>query len=483
MNLAFKQDFNGLKKCQKDIKKVFFYRVCGTGMGAAACLLKEKGYDVQGGDTNFYPPMSTYLQSTGIPLFKLDQIDREFLKSFDLIVVGNVIPNGGPDALLIEDLGVKFASFPTTIGALVLNDVNVVGIAGTHGKTTTTFLATQVFEKLGANPGYLIGGVMEERPSSKLGNGNYFFIESDEYDSAYFEKISKFRSYSLDNLILTSLEFDHADIFNSVEDIKNQFRATIPTISKMVIMSADYPAAVELFNEFTNGDNKRWIQYGEKADIGPKILEASPRGSRFQLIFNSQSFVFETNLIGRHNVLNLAAVVLYALSEGFKSEDITLAIKDLQMVKRRQEVRGSYKGALIIDDFAHHPRAVELTLDGIITKYPDRKVHVIMEPNSATARSAIFQKEFTDSLDRAAAVIFTKPSRPTSVKNVGDLDIYKIIDSVKNSGRPGSVVGSLAELMKEIEQIANPENLILILSNGTCLGLWESEFVKNLKTE
>jgi UDP-N-acetylmuramate: L-alanyl-gamma-D-glutamyl-meso-diaminopimelate ligase len=483
MNLTNKQDFNGLKKFQKDIKKVFFYRVCGTGMGAAACLLKEKGYDVQGGDTNFYPPMSTYLESTGIPLFKLDQINQEFLKTFDLIVVGNVIPNGGPDAKMIEELGVKFASFPTAIGALVLSDVNVIGIAGTHGKTTTTFLATQVFEKLHTNPGYLIGGVMEERPSSRLGSGKYFFIESDEYDSAYFEKISKFRSYSLDNLILTSLEFDHADIFNSVEDIKAQFRAAMPHISKTMIMSADYIASLELFNEFSDDDKTRWFKYGEKSEIGPKILEANERGSRFSLKFNKEELTFETNLIGRHNILNLSAVILYALTEGFKQSEIAEAIKDLKMVKRRQEVRGSYKGALIIDDFAHHPRAVELTLDGIITKYPKRKVHVIMEPNSATARSAIFQKEFTDSLDKAASVIFTKPTRPTSVKNVGDLDIYKIIEEVKKSGRPGSVVGTLPELMAEIEKIATPENLILVLSNGTCLGLWESDFVKNLKQE
>lgn len=481
MNLTHKQDFNGLKKFQKDIKRIFFYRVCGTGMGAAACLLKEKGYDVQGGDANFYPPMSTYLESTGIPLFKLDQISPEFLKTFDLIVVGNVIPNGGPDALLIEELGVKFSSFPTAIGALVLSDVNVIGIAGTHGKTTTTFLATQVFEKLGTNPGYLIGGVMEERPSSRLGSGKYFFIESDEYDSAYFEKISKFRSYSLDNLILTSLEFDHADIFNSVEDIKNQFRAAMPHISKTFIMSADYVASLELFSEFTDGDKNRWLKYGEKSEIGPKILETGENGTRFQLRFNKEEMIFETNLIGRHNIMNVSSVILYALSEGFTKEEIAKTLKDLHMVKRRQEVRGSYKGALIIDDFAHHPRAVELTLDGIITQYPKRKVHVIMEPNSATARSAIFQQEFTDSLSRAASVIFTKPTRPTSVKNVGDLDIYKIIEDVKASKRAGSVVGNLSELMIEIEKIASPENLILILSNGTCLGLWESEFAKKLK--
>lgn len=480
MDLTHKLDYSGLKKIQPNIKKVFFYRVCGTGMGAAACLLKEKGYEVQGGDTNFYPPMSTYLESTGIPLHKMEQVTSEFLKSFDLIVVGNVVPNGSADAKQIEELGVKFVSFPTAIGALVLSDVNVIGIAGTHGKTTTTFLATQVFEKLNANPGYFIGGVIDGRPSSKLGDGKYFFIESDEYDSAYFEKISKFRSYSLDNLILTSLEFDHADIFNSVEDIKNQFKAAIPNIDKTMIMTADYISSLELFNEFKDDDTSRWIQYGEKTETGPKILEANAAGTRFQIKFEKVEYTFETNLVGRHNILNLSAVILYAMSEKFSHEKIQEAIKDLHMVKRRQEVRGRYQGALVIDDFAHHPRAVELTLDGIITSYPGKKINVIMEPNSATARSAIFQKEFTESLNRAHSVTFTKPTRPTSVKNVGDLDIVKIIEYVKNTGRYGAIVGNLSELMTEIDKMTGEDNVLLILSNGTCLGLWESEFVEKL---
>ncbi len=480
MNLANKLDYNGLKKIQSTIKKVFFFRVCGTGMGAAACLLKEKGYEVEGGDTNFYPPMSTYLESTGIPLHKISDLSKDFFQAFDLIVVGNVVPNESADAKLIEELGVKFASFPTAIGALVLNDVNVIGIAGTHGKTTTTFLATQVFEKLNANPGYFIGGVIDGRPSSKLGNGKYFFIESDEYDSAYFEKISKFRSYSIDNLILTSLEFDHADIFNSVEDIKNQFRAAIPHIEKTMIMTADYISSLELFNEFKDDDKNRWIQYGEKIEAGPKIIETNALGTRFQVKFDKNDYIFETNLIGRHNILNLTSVIFYALSEKFSQQKIQDAIKDLHMVKRRQEVRGRYKGAIVIDDFAHHPRAVELTLDGIITSFPGKKINVIMEPNSATARSAIFQKEFTVALDRAHSVIFTKPTRPTSVKDVGDLDINKIISHVKQSSRYGAVVGSLDELMIELNKMTGEDNVILILSNGTCLGLWESEFVKQL---
>ncbi|MBY0414826.1 MAG: hypothetical protein K2Q18_11700, partial [Bdellovibrionales bacterium] len=357
MNLINKLDYSTLKKLQKDIKRVFFYRVCGTGMGAAACLLKEKGFEVEGGDANFYPPMSTYLESTGIPLHKLENVDQAFLKKFDLIVVGNVVPNGSPDALLIEGSGVKFSSFPTAIGALVLSEVNVIGIAGTHGKTTTTYLATQVFENLNTNPGYLIGGVMEGRPSSRLGSGKYFFIESDEYDSAYFEKISKFRSYSIDNLILTSLEYDHADIFASVEAIKDQFRAAIPHIEKKFIFTADYVAAIELFNEFATDDKSRWMKYGENSEVGPKILKSGPTGTNFQIKYNKEEYNFDTNLIGRHNILNLASVILYALTEGFTKQQIAGAVSNLQMVKRRQEVRGIYKGALVIDDFAHHPRA------------------------------------------------------------------------------------------------------------------------------
>ncbi len=481
MNLSNKLDFQNLKKKSHDIKKIFFFRICGTGMGAAACLLKEKGFIVEGGDSNFYPPMSTYLDSTGIPCHKLAEVTEEYLKSFDLIVVGNVVSGSATEARMIEELGVSFCSFPTAIGSLVLSDVNVVGIAGTHGKTTTTYLATQMFENLDLAPGYLIGGVMEGRPSSKLGSGKYFFIESDEYDSAYFEKISKFRSYSIDNMILTSLEFDHADIFTSVEDIKNQFKAILPNIDRKMIVNCDYNASVELFNETEGIKKSHWTFYGEKSEVGPKNVVTSSNGSTFELNLAGKKYEFQTNVIGFHNILNLSAVVIYALSEGISAENINRAIKNLQMVKRRQEERGFYKETLVIDDFAHHPRAVELTIDAIAAKYPHKKIHVIMEPNSATARSAIFQKEFSQSLNKASSVVFTKPTRPTSVKGVGDLDIYKITEEVRASGRSAEVVGNLNELMIEIETRVGHDNIILILSNGTCLGLWESQFVHELK--
>ena len=192
-------------------------------MGAAACLLRESGRHVEGADVAFAPPMDAYLRSTGIPLHPLAEVSDNYLKSFDLIVVGNVVARNSPDAQRLERLGVPLISFPAALNKFILQDKRVVGVAGTHGKTTTTFLAVQVFEALGEKPGYFIGGVMEDRGSSHIGERELFFIESDEYDCAWFEKIAKFRLYNISDLILTSLEYDHADIYGSLEDIVDQF--------------------------------------------------------------------------------------------------------------------------------------------------------------------------------------------------------------------------------------------------------------------
>ncbi len=476
MDLRHHISFDDLKLKASSIKKVFFFRICGTGMGAAACLLKEKGYHVEGGDQVYAPPMSDYLQSTGIPCHLLENVDWEYLKQFDLIVVGNVVAKAAEEARKIEQLGVPFCSFPAALGALVLNQVNVVGIAGTHGKTTTTYLLSQMFEKLGFNAGYLVGGVIEGRNSAKLGDGSYFFIESDEYDSAYFEKISKFRLYCIDHLILTSLEFDHADIFSSVEDILVQFRAMVPAVAGNFIYDGSYPASETLRQEFPM---KRWCAYG--FEHGLEILEMNSSGTRFTLRIDDRREEFKTNLVGRHNILNVVSGILLAFKEGIGLARIRQSITDLKMVKRRQEERGFYRDCLVIDDFAHHPRAVYQTVDTIKVKYPGKKVVVVMEPNSATARSSIFQQEFAESLEAASAVVMAKPQKATTVKGVTDLDCGKIVEHLASKGIPGVVTTELASLRKAIDQFTGPETLFLILSNGTCLGLWSSDFVKQLR--
>src|SRR5690606_14691207 len=250
----------------------------------------------------------------------------------------------------------------------VLRDANVIGIAGTHGKTTTTYFATQIFEKLNTNPGYFIGGVIEGRQSARLGDGRYFFIESDEYDSGYFEKCSKFQSYEIDHLILTSLEFDHADIFCDLEAIKKEFRHLLQKITAGVIYCCDYLATNDLRDEFiTKRPELYWNEYGSKTKLGPKIERATEN----ETIFSIHGETYKTNVIGFHNILNLSSVILFARREGFSLHQIQESITDLKMVRRRQELRGYYRAIPVIDDFAHHPRAVSLTLDAIKSKYPN----------------------------------------------------------------------------------------------------------------
>ncbi|MCO4792459.1 MAG: hypothetical protein KC493_02010 [Bacteriovoracaceae bacterium] len=462
----------------KNVKRIFFYRICGTGMGAAACLLKEAGYDVEGGDQNFYPPMSTYLESTGIPCKQINDVEDDYLKSFDLIVVGNVVPRKSEDARRIESLEVPFISFPSALGHLVLNEQNVIGIAGTHGKTTTSFFMTQILENLGKAPGYFIGGVIDGRPPSRLGDGSYFIIESDEYDSAYFEKISKFRTYHINHLILTSLEFDHADIFESIEDIKDEFRALLPNVNGTNIVCGNYQANKDLLNEYPQKE-VNW--YGSESHSGPYVKNISENKTTFSIIYNEEEIEFSTNIIGNHNIENITSCILFCLSEGFSINEVQESIKDLSLVKRRQEIRGRYKNAIIVDDFAHHPRAVEATIEAIRSRFINKKIKVIFEPHSATARSSLFQKGFIDSFMSADEVFLTKLPRPTTAKGAEDLDVDTVVQTLQSKQKKAGVLESLDDVTSYIKKSADEESVILVLSNGTCLGLWQSDFVDEIE--
>ena len=477
MNLKNKLSLEGLVKKKSEIKKIFFFRICGTGMGAAACLLREKGYEVEGADLNFFPPMSDYLEKTNITLYSLKDLDWDYLKTFDLIVVGNVVPRMSDDARKIEEIGIPFCSFPAVLGAFVLHDLNVVGIAGTHGKTTTTYFMSQIFDSLDAEPGYFIGGVIDGIPSSKLGKGRYFFIESDEYDSSYFEKFSKFRSYTINHLVMTSLEFDHADIFDSIEDIKNEFSAILKNFMGTIIAHSGYEAINQLSKSF---DTKAWYFYGENSENGPRIEKTDKEGTTFLIRLEGDWQKFETNVVGAHNILNLSTCILFAQLEGFEIDKIKKAVRKLKFVKRRQELRGFYRTVPVIDDFAHHPRSVSCTINAVKTSYPEKEVVVIFEPNSATARSDIFQKEFSMALSEADNVIIAKPVRDTTVKGASNLDYQKISEDLKTQGRGGEISETLEELRKNIDKSIGKNSLILILSNGTCLDLWKSDFVKEL---
>lgn len=474
MNLENYKDIDALAALvdSKKFKKVFFYRICGTGMGAAACLLKEAGFEVAGADRMFYPPMSTYLDNSGIDIYRIDEHDiKEVIKDYDLIVVGNVVARQSDDARMLEELGIPFCSFPAAIGALVLKDKTVVGVSGTHGKTTTTYFGVQLFEKLGMEPGYLIGGVMDERPPARVGNGDYFFIESDEYDSAYFEKYSKFRSYFINKLIITSLEFDHADIFESIEDIKNEFKAILPQVDEIIACS-EWQSIKDLKTA-----DKAWSEYSRE---NVSIINVENGLTTFSMKCSQGDHTFKTNLMGMHNILNLTSVIIVALKAGKSVEEIQDGILELRMVQRRQEVKGHFNNSPIIDDFAHHPTAVTETVSAIALKYPSKVIHAYLEPGSATARSDLFQERFVESLKDVASATIIKPMRPTTAKGQGDLDVDKLKADLDAKGIKTTVVTELDNLISLIKENATKESVQLVMSNSSCLGLWSSEFVKTL---
>lgn len=458
-------------------KKIFFFRVCGTGMGASACLLKEAGYEVEGADTAFFPPMSSYLETTGIPCHKLDTVDSDFLKKYDLIIVGNSVPRNSDHARLIEDCGVPFTSFPTALGAFVLKDREVVGIAGTHGKTTTTYFLTQLLEKLGEDCGYLVGGIINGQAPAKIGTSPFFVIESDEYDSCYFQKYAKFRQYELDHMVLTSLEFDHADIYDSLEDIEKEFRVSLEALPGLVIANDGYESIHKLKAEFPS---KKWTMYGSDSSAGPADASTGKEGSSFTIKWKGEEILFHTNIIGHHNILNISSCALFLLNKGFDKAQVAEAIKELSLVKRRQEVRGLYKGSVVIDDFAHHPKAITLTVDAIQAAYPDKDIVTVFEPVSATARSSIFQKEFAQSLSSSKRVIVASNPLQTTVKDSNNLDCGRLAQELEAKGVEAFCARGLEDLRLKIDEWSGENSVLLILSNRTCLGLWESDFVAQI---
>ena len=478
MNLENVLSEQSLYENKDGLKRIFFYRVCGMGMGPAACLLKEKGYHIEGCDKDFAPPLGAVLHQAGVRCHLMGEVTAELLKSFDLIVVGNVVSGKSEEARMIEKIGVPFCSFPSALGALALRGVHVVGICGTHGKTTTTYLAIQVFEKLGQGPGHLVGGVLPNRLPMAVGDGKYFFIESDEYDSSYFHKVSKFRSYHLKSMILTSLEFDHADIFSSLDDIKEQFRPALEGLDKTMVACQEYSAIQDL----VRGGDFNLFWYGGQFPI---IVDESSNECQFQLYWEGATLSFSTNLLGKKNIENLSAVILYALSEGLCCEKIRKAVKRLELPGRRQELKGFYRNCPVVDDFAHHPKAVHVTIEAVKTRYPNKKIMVVFEPASATARSDLFQEEFSKSFDGVDHILIICSSVPTSAIGLDDMNWERLCSDLKaegDSNREVSTTIHQKDVLAFIDRHAHDGNLFLILSNSTCLGLWSSDFANKIES-
>ena len=454
-------------------------------MGSFAGLLKAAGYDVTGSDQNVYPPMSDMLARWGVETmtpYSAENLDRA---RPDLIVMGNVIRRENPEATAVRERRLPQMSFPAAMGSLLLDGRHSVVIAGTHGKTTTSALMAHVLVVAGTDPSFLVGGVALNVDSNfRFGQGPHMVVEGDEYDTAYFDKGPKFLHYRARTAMLTSVEFDHADIYRDMEHYESayaRFAETIPADGALVVC-ATYPNAEQIAREHCAG---RVITYAgaSEADFRARNLRFSPEGASFDIVRRDDNTV--TTLLlpmsGRHNVENAVGVFAVAVTLGISSEMVAKAFATFMGVKRRQEVKGEVRGVLVVDDFAHHPTAVQETIRGICERYADRRVIAVFEPRSNTSRRNIHQQAYVNALRDAAHVFIKVPEPHDKVPADQQLDVGEIMSDLRAVGVTAHGSTDVAELVDRVAEEARSGDLVLVMSNGA-FGGFIAILMERLKT-
>lgn len=451
-------------------KRVHLVGVAGTGMGAFAGMLKAAGYAVTGSDEDVYPPMSDMLREWGIEVFTPYAIDNLDHARPDLVIIGNVIRRANPEAMAARERRIPQMSFPAAFGALVVADRHSIVIAGTHGKTTTSALMGHVLVDAGLDPTFLVGGVTVNYGGNfRLGSGPYVVVEGDEYDTAYWDKGPKFLHYRARTALLTSIEFDHADIFVDMphyESAFERFCATLPADGWLGV-STSYPGAVQIARTHSRAKVATYTAR-DIADYRAGPVTFGADGARFQIHGpDGESEPVLLPMSGYHNVENAVGVYAAARSLGVSHDAIARAFAAFRGVKRRQEPRGEIGGVLVIDDFAHHPTAVRETIDGIRQRYADRRLWAVFEPRSNTSRRNIHQAEYAAAFDQADVVTIRLPEAHDKVPADQQLDVRAIVTALTERGIPASSSGDVDELTRLVSSGARANDLILVMSNGS----------------
>lgn len=435
--------------------------ICGTFMGSLALLARELGHTVTGSDQNVYPPMSTQLEAAGIAL--MQGYEASHLQPHpDLVIVGNAMKRGIPAVEYVLDQGLAYTSGPEFLARYILPNKHVLAVAGTHGKTTTTTMLAWILEQAGLNPGFLIGGVpLGFSHSARLG-GDYFVVEADEYDSAFFDKRSKFVHYHPRTAILNNLEFDHADIFDDLAAIQKQFHHLVRTIpqSGQIIMPNNEPALDHVLEMGCWTPVQRTGLDSTDADWNARLQQAD--GSQFEVLHSGQTVGHVTwSMSGRHSVSNGLAAIAAAAHVGVDPATACQALSNFGGVKRRMELLGTVRGIAVYDDFAHHPTAIETTLDGARKMLGERRLWAIIEPRSNTMRMGSHKDGLAQSARAADQVIWYQPAGL-------DWDLSPVIDAAPN---PSQVLNQLDEIIARIVTEAREGDVVVIMSNGGFGGL------------
>ncbi|MCZ4295680.1 UDP-N-acetylmuramate:L-alanyl-gamma-D-glutamyl-meso-diaminopimelate ligase [Vibrio sinaloensis] len=433
--------------------------ICGTFMGGAAILARQLGHKVTGSDANVYPPMSTLLESQGIEIiegFDPSQLDP----APDLVVIGNAMSRGNPCVEYVLNSQIRYTSGPQWLQEFLLHDRWVLAVSGTHGKTTTSSMLAWILEDCGYQPGFLVGGVLGNfGVSARLGESVFFVVEADEYDSAFFDKRSKFVHYHPRTLVMNNLEFDHADIFDDLEAIKRQFHhlvRTVPGNGRILAPKQD----ADLADVLERGCWSETEFSGEEGDWQAEKLIVD--GSQFKVFFQGEEVgIVRWDLVGDHNVDNALMAIAAARHVGVTPDLACESLAKFINTKRRLELKGEVNGVTVYDDFAHHPTAIELTLGGLRNKVGKEKIIAVLEPRSATMKRGVHKETLAASLATADEVFLYQPD---------NID-WSVEDVANQCHQPAQVSAQIDELVEKIVTSAKSGDHILVMSNGGFEGI------------
>jgi UDP-N-acetylmuramate: L-alanyl-gamma-D-glutamyl-meso-diaminopimelate ligase len=457
-----------------DNKHIHLIGICGTAMASLAGMLQRRGFRVTGSDAAAYPPMSDFLASLDIAVaqpFAAENLQPQP----DLVVVGNAISRGNPELEHVLDQRIPFCSLPQILHDEFLRGKEVLVVAGTHGKTTTTSMLAWIFHTAGLQPSFLIGGIAENFGSSfQLGQGKHFILEGDEYDTAFFDKGPKFLHYFPDSVILTSVEFDHADIYKDLDAVETAFKRLVNLVPRRGRIIA-----------FDSGDSlERSIarafcpveRYGSGANATWRVtdLHLEPGRTAWSVAREGKPWTeFEYAVAGEYNVWNATAAAALAAACGISKEEISAALKTFKSVKRRLEVRAKVNGITIIDDFAHHPTAIAGTLTALRSNYPEARLWAILEPRSNTLRRNVLQNELAKSLALADEVVVANVFKSEVIPEAERLDLAVVAAQILKHGRRARMVPTVDGIVQLIAPELRSGDVVAILSNGGFGGIYE----------
>jgi UDP-N-acetylmuramate: L-alanyl-gamma-D-glutamyl-meso-diaminopimelate ligase len=447
--------------------------VGGTAMAALAGMLVDAGFTVTGSDGNkVYPPMSDYLASIGIePMegFEACNLDHQP----DLVIVGNVVRSTYEEAKAVRERDLPYMSFPSLIGSHFLEGKRSIVVAGTHGKTTTSAIAAWLLEAAGRDPGFLVGGVMANFDrTAKAPIKEHFVIEGDEYDTAYFDKGPKFLHYRPTTAILTSIEFDHADIYRDLAHCQESFRKLmgIMPADGCVVARMDHEAVAEVVagaecEVRRYGPNQAWDGRIDSVDTTRGIM-------RFTVLHEGKTWgTFDSGMVGEHNLYNQVAIVAALDREGLSPAELAKGFESFKGIRRRQEIRGEPGGVTVIDDFAHHPTAVQLTLEALRLRFGGRRLWAIFEPRSNTSRRNVFQDAYAAAFDTADIAVIASPFDQSGIDEADRMNPTQLVEDIRRRGNEAFNWPDADAIAARVSANVQPEDVVAILSNGGFGGL------------